>query len=94
MLKCGAVVTFAHRFLTWPTVLHMTPSWSAGVTQLERFNGLTTYFPNLRSYVLIRPGAEAVRGWHALNHPMVCTVGTVVPGARFIRFKMHVSQVH
>jgi hypothetical protein len=31
----------------------------------------------------IHPGAEAVRGWRALNHPTVCTVGTVAPGAGF-----------
>jgi hypothetical protein len=42
----------------------------------------------------IRPGAEAVRGWRHLNHPTVCTIGMVAPGARFLRFKMRVSQVH
>jgi hypothetical protein len=41
----------------------------------------------------IRPGAEAVRGWCTLNHPTVCTIGAVVPDARFIHFKMRVSQV-
>jgi hypothetical protein len=34
-----------------------------------------------------------VRGWRALNRPTVCTIGAVVPGARFSRFKMRVSQV-
>ena len=42
----------------------------------------------------IHPGAEAVRGWRALNRPTVCTVGTVAPGAGFSLFKMCVSQVH
>ena len=42
----------------------------------------------------ICPSAEAVRGWRHLNCPTVCTVGVVAPGARFIRFKMRVSQVH
>ena len=42
----------------------------------------------------ICPGAEAVRGWRALNHSTVCIVGTVAPGAGFLRFKMRVSQVH
>jgi hypothetical protein len=42
----------------------------------------------------IRPGAEAVRGWRALNRSTVCTVGAVAPGAGFSRFKMRVSQVH
>jgi hypothetical protein len=39
-------------------------------------------------------GAEAVRGWRALNCPMVCIVGAVAPGAGFLRFKTRVSQVH
>jgi hypothetical protein len=42
----------------------------------------------------ICPGAEAVRGWHALNHPTVCIVGTVAPGAGFLHLNEHVSQVH
>ena len=42
----------------------------------------------------IRPGAEAVRGWRALNHPTVCTVGAVAPGAGFLCLKERVSQVH
>jgi hypothetical protein len=50
--------------------------------------------PCARSHVVIRPGAEVVRGWRAVNRPIVCTVGTVAPGAGFIRFKLHVSQVH
>jgi hypothetical protein len=41
----------------------------------------------------IRPGAEAVRGWRALNRSTVCTVGAVAPGAGFLRFIMRVSQV-
>jgi hypothetical protein len=35
-----------------------------------------------------------VRGWRALNHPTVCTVGTVAPGAGFLHLKELVSQVH
>jgi hypothetical protein len=35
-----------------------------------------------------------VRGWCALNHPTVCTIGAVAPGARFSRFKLRVYQVH
>jgi hypothetical protein len=42
----------------------------------------------------IRPGAEAVRGWRALNRSTVCTVGAVAPGAGFLRHIMRVSQVH
>jgi hypothetical protein len=38
-------------------------------------------------------GAKAVRGWRCLNHPTVCTVGAVAPGARFLRLKERVSQV-
>jgi hypothetical protein len=34
-----------------------------------------------------------VRGWHALNHPTVCTVGTIAPGAEFLRHILRVSQV-
>jgi hypothetical protein len=41
----------------------------------------------------ICPGAEAVRGWRRLNHPTVCTVGAVAPGAGFLRLKERVSQV-
>jgi hypothetical protein len=41
----------------------------------------------------IRPGAEAVRGWRALNRPTVCTVGAVAPGAGFLRLNERVSQV-
>jgi hypothetical protein len=51
----------------------------------------------LKRVVMFRPicpGAEAVRGWRALNRPMVCTVGMVAPGARFLRLKERVSQVH
>jgi hypothetical protein len=44
--------------------------------------------------MVIHPGAEAVRGWRALNRPMVCTVGAVAPGAGFLRLKERVSQVH
>jgi hypothetical protein len=44
--------------------------------------------------MVIRPGAEAVRGWRALNRFTVCTVCAVVPGAGFLRLKEHVSQVH
>jgi hypothetical protein len=39
------------------------------------------------------PGAEVVRGWRALNRPTVCTVGTVAPGAGFLRLNERVSQV-
>jgi hypothetical protein len=39
----------------------------------------------------IRPGVEVVRGWRALNHPTVCIVGTVAPGAGFLRLKERVS---
>jgi hypothetical protein len=42
----------------------------------------------------ICPGAEAVRGWRCLNRPTICTVGTVAPGAGFLRLKERVSQVH
>jgi hypothetical protein len=63
----------------------------AGVTRLD--NELTT-LPSIRSHATIRPGAEAVRGWRRLNRPTVCTVGAVAPGARFLRFKERVSQVH
>ena len=41
----------------------------------------------------IRPGAEAVRGWRALNHSTVCIVGVVVPDAGFLCLNEHVSQV-
>jgi hypothetical protein len=41
----------------------------------------------------IRPGAEAVRGWRALNRSTVCTIGAVAPGAGFLRHIMRVSQV-
>jgi hypothetical protein len=41
----------------------------------------------------ICPGAEAVRGWRCLNHPTVCIIGMVVPGAGFLRLKECVSQV-
>jgi hypothetical protein len=44
--------------------------------------------------MVIRPGAEAVRGWCALNCSTVCTVGVVAPGARFLHLKERVSQVH
>jgi hypothetical protein len=50
--------------------------------------------PCARSHAIIRPGAEVVRGWRALNHPTIFTVGAVAPGARFIRFKLRVRQVH
>jgi hypothetical protein len=42
----------------------------------------------------ICPGVEAVRGLRHLNCSTVCTVGAIVPGARFLRLKEHVSQVH
>jgi hypothetical protein len=75
------------------TLLHMTPSWSAGVTQLERFNELTTFLPSLWSYA---PYAQVPRrlGAGALNRSTVCTVGAVAPGAGFLRLNERVSQVH
>ena len=63
----------------------------AGVTWLD--NELTT-LPSIWSHATIRPGAKAIRGWRHLNRPTVCTVGAVAPGARFLRFKERVSQVH
>jgi hypothetical protein len=39
------------------------------------------------------PGVEAVRGWHALNHPTVFTVGAVAPGAGFLHLNERVSWV-
>jgi hypothetical protein len=39
----------------------------------------------------ICPGAKAIRGWRRLNRPTVCTVGAVVPGARFLCLKERVS---
>jgi hypothetical protein len=41
----------------------------------------------------ICPGAEAVRGWRALNRPMVCIIGVVAPGAGFLLLNERVSQV-
>jgi hypothetical protein len=41
----------------------------------------------------IRPGAEVVRGWRALNYSTVCTVGVVAPGAGFLHLNERVSQV-
>ena len=35
-----------------------------------------------------------VRGWHALNRPMVCTIGTVAPGDGFSHYLLCVCQVH
>jgi hypothetical protein len=50
-------------------------------------------FIQARGHMAICPGAEAVRGWRALNRPTVCTVGAVAPGAGFLRLKERVSQV-
>ena len=58
---------------------------------IQRSNHL---FRPAHSHMTICPSAEAVRGWRHLNHPMVCTVGAVAPGARFLCFKERVSQVH
>jgi hypothetical protein len=70
----------------------MPTSWSAEeVTRL--CNQLTTFCQNTVTCA-IRPGAEAVRGWRALNRPTVCTVGAVAPGAGFLRLNERVSQVH
>ena len=38
------------------------------------------------------PESLAVRGWRAHNHPTVCTIGAIAPGAGFSHFKMRVSQ--
>jgi hypothetical protein len=51
------------------------------------WNGLTTFYAKREVTCAIRPGAEAVRGWRALNRPTVCTVGAVAPGAGFLRLK-------
>ena len=53
-----------------------------------------TTFNKVCGPMAIHPGAEAVRGWRALNRSTVCTVGAVAPGAGFSHFKMRVSQVH
>jgi hypothetical protein len=69
----------------------MTRARGGWLHPLQPYNHL---FAKRAVICAIRPGAEAVRGWHALNHSMVCTIGTVAPEAGFIRFKMRVSQVH
>ena len=85
------------RILIWPTILlyilHMNPSWSARVG-LHSFQTVKPPFIHARGHMAICPGAEAVRGWRALNHPTVCTIGAVVPDARFFLLKECVSQVH
>jgi hypothetical protein len=65
----------------------------AGVIPLARFKRTNHLFAQPLVACAIRPGAEAVRGWRRLNHPTVCTVGTVAPGAGFLRLKERVSQV-
>jgi hypothetical protein len=65
-----------------------------GVIPLARFKRNNHLFSQPLVACAIRPGAEAVRGWRCLNHPTVCTVGAVAPGASFLRFKECVSQVH
>jgi hypothetical protein len=62
-------------------------------SRFARFKRLNHFFAQPLVTCAIRPGAEAVRGWHALNRPTVCTVGAVAPGAGFLRFKERVSQV-
>jgi hypothetical protein len=61
---------------------------------LARFKRTNHLFAQPLVACAIRPGAEAVRGWRCLNRPTICTVGMVVPDARFLRFKERVSQVH
>jgi hypothetical protein len=61
-----------------------------------RFNSCITinhFVPKHAVLCTIRPGAEAVRGWRALNRSTVCTVGAVAPGAGFLRLNERVSQV-
>jgi hypothetical protein len=79
----------------WPVVLlfayaHELEHGGYTVGAVQRTN-----HPFARTTVIyaIRPGAEAVRGWRALNRPTVCTVGAVAPGAGFLRLKERVSQV-
>jgi hypothetical protein len=43
---------------------------------------------------LTRPGARRLGTGHALNHPTVCTIGTVAPGAGFSHYLLRVCQVH
>ena len=40
------------------------------------------------------PRCYAVRGWHTHNRTIVCTIGTVAPGAGFLCYILHVCQVH
>ena len=81
-------VWIAHGFFYW----HMTLIRSVGgYTCCNSSNHL---FAKHTVICAIRPGAEAVRGWRALNRSMVCTFGMVAPGAGFLRHIMRVSQVH
>jgi hypothetical protein len=41
---------------------------------------LTTGFNKTRGPIVIRRGAEVVRGWRHPNRPTVCTGGAVAPG--------------
>jgi hypothetical protein len=71
----------------------MTPSWSAGVGYTV-CQTVKPPFIQRDGHMAICPGAEAVRGWRALNRSTVCTVGAVAPGAGFLRLNERVSQVH
>jgi hypothetical protein len=57
-----------------------------GVIRLD--NDLTTFAQHSVTC------CHTARCWRCLNRPTVCTVGVIAPGAKFIRFKMCVSQVH
>jgi hypothetical protein len=67
---------------------------TVGVIPLAWFKRTNHLFSQPLVACAIHPGAEAVRGWRRLNHPMVCTIGAVAFGARFLCFKERVSQVH
>jgi hypothetical protein len=64
---------------------HVTPKW-----KLHGCNESNHHFSNPTVICAIRPGAEAVRGWRALNRSTVCTVGAIAPGAGFLRLKERV----
>jgi hypothetical protein len=42
----------------------------------------------------ICPGARRLGAGGTLNHSMVCTIGVVAPGARFLFLNKRVCQVH